>query len=169
MDSLAMQADPGIEVLVIDTSDSDATLAIVATYADRLALRVLEPDHVAGCSAKMNYGVDQARADHVSWLCQDDLWLPGRTAAVRRWLAEDPAAALHLAPSAIVDAEGRTLGIWNCPLRTATAGSIRLRSSNCWSSRTSCRWSVPWCAAMRGWRAGASISTSGIAATGTCG
>src|SRR4026207_768417 len=79
MDSLACQADPGIEVLVIDTSDRDATLEIVRKYSDRLSLRLFQPKDVTGCSAKTNYGVRQARAKHISWLCQDDLWLPDRS------------------------------------------------------------------------------------------
>jgi hypothetical protein len=57
-----------------------------------------------------------ASADHVCWLHQDDLWLPGRANAVRTWISAAPDAALHLAPSAIVDRDANNLGLWRCPL-----------------------------------------------------
>ncbi|MBS1240018.1 MAG: glycosyl transferase [Proteobacteria bacterium] len=116
LDSLAAQADPGIEIVTIDTSVDNATRKIVESYADRLDIRFVDAAGAEGCSRKMNRGVAKARADHVSWLCQDDIWLPGRTEAVKTWIAQDPEAVLHLAPSAIVDADGRSLGTWRCPL-----------------------------------------------------
>lgn len=113
--SIASQADPGIEILVIDTSSDDATRNIVENYAERLNLRFIDAGDASGCTAKTNLGVRHAQASHVSWLCQDDLWLDGRTAAVRSWITQYPDAVLHLAPSAIVDRSGKTLGVWNCP------------------------------------------------------
>ena len=61
-------------------------------------------------------GVELARADHACILHQDDLWLPGRVNAVRRWIESAPEAVLHLAPSRLIDRYGRTLGKWTCPL-----------------------------------------------------
>lgn len=123
LDSLALEADPGIEIVVIDTSDSMGTRAIIDQYASRLNLRFLDPDGASGCTQKTNHGARNASADHVSWLCQDDLWLAGRTAAVRQWIAQDPGAVLHLAPSAIVDRNGRELGQWRCPLQEPVSGA----------------------------------------------
>ena len=115
LDSLAGQLDREAEIVVIDTSDGPGTRAIVERYADRLNLRFVDPEGAQGCMSKTNRGVEAARADHVSWLCQDDLWLPNRAAAVRSWIAVDPQAALHIAPSVIVDSEGSRLGLWRCP------------------------------------------------------
>jgi hypothetical protein len=67
--------------------------------------------------AKTNFGVEIARAAHVCWLHQDDIWLPGRAAAVRNWLDDAPDAVLHLSSSAIVDGGGRVRGIWRCPFK----------------------------------------------------
>lgn len=113
--SLAAEADDGIEVLLIDSSSTPATRDIARTYQDRLALRIVERPDLPMWPAKTNFGVEIARAPHVCWLHQDDLWLPGRAAAVQRWIAEAPDAVLHLSPSAIVDGDGRTQGIWHCP------------------------------------------------------
>jgi glycosyltransferase involved in cell wall biosynthesis len=117
LESVAMQADTGIEVVVIDSSPDGATAALVQRFADRLALSIVDPAGIDGCYPKMNHGVAHARADHVAWLCQDDLWLPGRVAAVRDWIAAAPQAALHLAPTAIIDRDDRVLGTWRCPLK----------------------------------------------------
>jgi glycosyltransferase involved in cell wall biosynthesis len=119
--SVASEADAGIEVVVIDSSPTPDTMAIVQGFADRLTLSIVDPAGVDGCSPKMNLGVSRARADHVTWLCQDDLWLPGRIAAVRQWIAQRPDAALHLAPTAIIDRADRQLGIWRCPLAETPA------------------------------------------------
>jgi len=113
--SLASQADAGVEILVIDSSPTGATRAIAEDYADRLSLKIVTRTDLPGWPAKTNYGVEIARAAHVCWLHQDDLWLPGRAAAVRGWIAEAPDAALHLSASAIVDGAGRVQGIWRCP------------------------------------------------------
>ena len=112
-------ADPeatGIECILIDSSDGPETLRIAQAFGDRLLLRALRRDDLPGWQEKTNHGIALARATHVCTLHQDDVWLPGRAAALRRWIAEDPEAALHLNPSAIVDANGRRLGLWRCPL-----------------------------------------------------
>ncbi|QJB68528.1 glycosyltransferase [Parasphingorhabdus halotolerans] len=116
LDAIAVDPDPGIEIVVVDTSRGPETLEIVARYADTLNLAIYQPVDIDGCSLKTNFGVAQAKADYVTWLCQDDLWLPGRAAAIRRWIEKDTSAVLHLAPTAIIDKDGERLGDWNCPL-----------------------------------------------------
>ncbi len=116
LDSLAAEPVDGLEILVIDSSPTRATADIVESYTDRLPLRLTERRDLGCWRTKTNYGVTIAAADHVCMLHQDDLWLPGRVDAIRRWLAAAPGAAVHLAPTAIIDRNGRQLGRWNCPL-----------------------------------------------------
>lgn len=114
--SLASEAVDGIEVLVLDSSPTSATLDIARSWADRLDLHIFEcRDHLSWQS-KTNIGVERTRAPYVCLLHQDDLWFSGRTAAVRSWIEAAPHTVLHLAPSAIIDRNGRTLGRWRCPL-----------------------------------------------------
>jgi glycosyltransferase involved in cell wall biosynthesis len=117
LESLAIQADARVEIVVIDSSPDQGTMKLIERFADRLTLTILDPAGTDGCSPKMNLGVAHARAQYISWLCQDDLWLPGRVAAIREWLREAPDAALHLAPAAIIDRDDRVLGTWRCPLK----------------------------------------------------
>jgi glycosyltransferase involved in cell wall biosynthesis len=114
--SIAAEPDRGIEVVVIDSSPDTGSMAIIQSFADRLAFKVVDPEGLDGCSPKTNLGVRHASARHITWLCQDDLWLPGRAAAVRSWIAARPDAALHLAPTAIIDKDDKVRGIWRCPL-----------------------------------------------------
>jgi glycosyltransferase involved in cell wall biosynthesis len=118
LESVAKQADPGIELLFIDSSPDSASADVARSFSDRLRVNIHAESPILPWQAKTNYGVKLAGADHLCWLHQDDLWLPGRAEAVRRWIAEAPGAALHLAPSAIIDARGRMLGTWRCPFRT---------------------------------------------------
>jgi hypothetical protein len=116
LDSLARQPNEGLEIITIDSSPTSRTADIIEKYVGRLPLRMLQRHDVAPWQIKTNLGVDLASAEHVCILHQDDLWLPGRTRAARRWLANWPAATLHLAPTLIVDRRGRRVGTWNCPL-----------------------------------------------------
>ena len=117
----SIATDPGIEVVIIDSSPNANSMAIIKSYADRLRLLIIDPKGVDGCSPKTNLGVREASASHVAWLCQDDLWLPGRATAVRRWIDACPDAVLHLAPTAIIDRHDQVRGIWRCPLKEDNA------------------------------------------------
>lgn len=116
LDSVAREPVDALDIVAIDSSTDEATAAIVARHAERLPIRLVRRPDLPGWPAKTNLGVEMAQADHVCMLHQDDLWRPGRVAAVRQWLAAAPAADLHLAPSVFVDARGRRLGDWTCPL-----------------------------------------------------
>jgi glycosyltransferase involved in cell wall biosynthesis len=114
--SLVAEGAEGIEVLLIDSSPTSATRDIARRYSDRLLMRIFERCDLSSWQAKTNIGVELAQSSHVCWLGVDDLWLPGRAAAAQTWIDADPDAPLHLAPSAIIDKDGRKLGVWRCPL-----------------------------------------------------
>ena len=116
LDSLAAEPGDGLEIIVIDSSPTGATSEIVERYASRLPLRLYERRDLKPWQTKTNLGVELATAEHACILHQDDLWLSGRVHAARRWLAKAPEAALHLAPTLIIDRHGRRLGRWTCPL-----------------------------------------------------
>jgi glycosyltransferase involved in cell wall biosynthesis len=115
--SLAAEPTEGIEVLVIDGSPTPATRSVARSFSDRLRLKVIERCDLQSWQQKTNFGVTSAESSHVCWLGVDDVWFPGRALAVRAWIAAAPNAAIHLAPTAIIDENGRRLGIWRCPLQ----------------------------------------------------
>jgi glycosyltransferase involved in cell wall biosynthesis len=114
--SIAAEATNGIEVLVLDSSPTSTTLDIARRYSDVLRLRLFGRCDPCLWHAKTNRAVQIATSSHICWLHQDDLWLPGRSGAVRRWIEATPMAPLHLAPTTIIDRVGLTLGTWRCPL-----------------------------------------------------
>jgi glycosyltransferase involved in cell wall biosynthesis len=114
--SLIGETVHGIEILLIDSSDTTTTRDIAQNYSDRLRIRIFERRDLHSWHSKTNFGVRIAESEHVSWLGVDDLWLPGRAAAVKTWIQAFPKVPLHFAPSAIIDEDGRKLGVWRCPL-----------------------------------------------------
>lgn len=116
IESIFAEKADGIEVLVFDSSPSSKTLDCVRNYSDRLMLRLFEDRDQVKWHAKTNAAAELAKADHLCWLHQDDLWLPGRAAAIRSWIDAAPQTPLHLAPSAIINQNGQALGPWRCPL-----------------------------------------------------
>jgi glycosyltransferase involved in cell wall biosynthesis len=119
--SLAAQDERGFECIVVDGGSTDGTRAIVDEYAQRLDVRFFVQPQFPNWIGKTNFGFAQASAEHVCMLHHDDLWHRGRAAAVRAALAEHPAAALVLHPSALIGAEGERLGQWSCPLAAGRA------------------------------------------------
>ncbi|AZO39602.1 glycosyltransferase [Mesorhizobium sp. M2A.F.Ca.ET.037.01.1.1] len=116
LDSLVAEPAGNLEIIVIDSTPTSATAAIVERFDHRIPLRLLQRRDLTPWQTKTNLGVELATADHVCILHQDDLWLPGRVEAARRWLDGSPEVALHLAPTAIIDRYGHRVGRWNCPL-----------------------------------------------------
>jgi hypothetical protein len=116
LQSVVDQRDPGIEVVVIDGSASDASLKIVDSFSDKLLIRAQRRPDLRSWTAKTNFGVEQARADRICILHQDDLWLPTRCAEIRKWISAQSDGVMHLHPCYIIDGTGRQLGLWRCPL-----------------------------------------------------
>ena len=82
-------------------------------------LRVVVREDLRNWHGRTNFGVQLAQSTYVCLLSVDDVWLPGRAAAVHAWIEAAPSAVLHLAPTAIIDRHGSELGIWRCPLPTS--------------------------------------------------
>src|SRR5918993_3078872 len=116
LDSLVAEPYDDLEIILIDSSPTDATAEIVQRYNDRLPIRVERRPDLSPWQTKTNVGMRLASSDFCCILHQDDLWLPGRVNAVRRWQNSEPECVLHLAPTLIIDGGGRRLGRWRCPL-----------------------------------------------------
>jgi hypothetical protein len=114
--SLVSEPLSDVEILIFDSSPTDDTAGVIADFEHCLPIKLFRCPEIGPWQTKTNLGVRKASADHVCILHQDDIWLPGRMAAARKWIASAPAVALHLAPTDIIDHRGRYLGRWQCPL-----------------------------------------------------
>ncbi|MEU5719175.1 glycosyltransferase family 2 protein [Streptomyces sp. NPDC020403] len=76
--SLARNADPDIEFLLVDDCSTDDTPALVDRWADRLPqAQVIRHETNVGIAAARNSGIDAARGDFVTFLDGDDWYAPG--------------------------------------------------------------------------------------------
>jgi glycosyltransferase involved in cell wall biosynthesis len=116
LQSIADQKERGIEVIVIDSSTENTSLAIAESFSTQVVIRALRRPDLLSWMAKTNFGAEQAKGNWICMLHQDDLWLPNRSAELRNWLLSQPDAVMHLHPCYIVDEVGRRLGLWRSPL-----------------------------------------------------
>jgi glycosyltransferase involved in cell wall biosynthesis len=114
--SLAAQDEHGFECVVIDGGSTDGTRDIIDEFSRVLDVRLFTQPELPNWVSKTNFAFGQAHGEHVCMLHHDDLWLQGRANAVRGALERHPQAALVLHASTLIDANGRALGQWSCPL-----------------------------------------------------
>jgi hypothetical protein len=90
VDSVRRQADPGVEVLLLDDASPDRSGELARQLvADWPQARVLSHEYNRGLSAARNSLLAQARGDYVWFLDSDDLLLPGAIDGLRAALAGD--------------------------------------------------------------------------------
>jgi hypothetical protein len=114
LESVRGQHD-GIELVIVDDGSTDRTLDIVRDFAKDLPIRLLTPGRIGNWVSVSNIGLREATGDWACFLHQDDLWLPGRIARLRREM-ESAEGALILHNSKFVGPDGQELGPWTCPL-----------------------------------------------------
>jgi glycosyltransferase involved in cell wall biosynthesis len=72
LESVLSQTYPNIEYIIVDGASTDATLAIIAEYRDRIAHLISEPDR--GLYDAMNKGIRAATGDVIGILNSDDFY-----------------------------------------------------------------------------------------------
>jgi glycosyltransferase involved in cell wall biosynthesis len=117
LDSVVEQIADDVELIAVDDGSTDGTLAILDDFAGRIHLNVIRQSHVGNWVENTNTGFAQATGNYLCMLHQDDLWLPGRIATMRRLSSEFPEAALLLSSSLYIDDAGKRLGPWCPPLQ----------------------------------------------------
>lgn len=89
MVSVLSQLGKHDELIVVDDASVDRTRALIETFDPRVRPLACGGK---GPSAARNVGLMQARGDLVAFLDHDDLWPPGRHAALTKGLIADPSA-----------------------------------------------------------------------------
>jgi len=75
LDSVFDQKHPEIEIICVDDGSTDATVAILETYRERI--RLISQGHRGAASAR-NSGLKQANGEFIQFLDADDLLLPDK-------------------------------------------------------------------------------------------
>lgn len=115
LESVHQQHDEGVELVVVDDGSSDRTLDIIRDFAAKLPLRLITPGRIGNWVAATNIGLRQATGEWACFLHQDDLWLPGRIAAIRTAI-ENARGSLIIHNAKFIGPKGQSLGPSTCPL-----------------------------------------------------
>ena len=95
VESVLAQTRPADEIIVIDDGSTDDTAARLAAFGDRI--RVVAKAN-GGVSSARNAGLAAASGDWITFLDDDDVWVPERLAILERDVADaPPEIAAHLA------------------------------------------------------------------------
>lgn len=92
LESIRLQNDRNIEVIVVDGQSSDNTLAIVREHADLITTFLSEKDRGQGDA--VTKGLKLATGDIHHWHAADDIVLPRAFERVRASFASDPSLGL---------------------------------------------------------------------------
>ena len=128
IESVLSQSDDSVEVVVSDDGSDDGSAAIIeACTRDRRVVAVAGPAR-SNWVANTNRAVRQSSGQLVTFLHQDDLWLPGRFESLRAAVGRAPDCTLWLAPTRFMDSQGRLVGSWHLPFgrgtRTLTSNEV---------------------------------------------
>ena len=86
LDSITAQTRPIDEILVVDDGSSDSGPSIAASHP---GVRLISKEH-SGIIPTLNRGLDEATGDIITFLDQDDRWVPDKTAAQLEFLRQQP-------------------------------------------------------------------------------
>ena len=107
--SALAQTKPASEIIVCDDGSTDELALALAPYRGRIEL--LQLPHRGAAQAK-NAGVAFASTEFVTVLDADDIFTPGRLAALAELAAHRPDLDI-LATDSMIDVDGSTLGTWS--------------------------------------------------------
>ena len=120
IDSILPQLGTGDELLVSDDGSTDDTLAVLATYGNRL--RLVGTSRAGGVVRNFERALAAACGDLVVLSDQDDVWLEGRLDLVRERLRD---VSLLMMNGEVVDGDLRPLGKDVYELVTFHSGFLR--------------------------------------------
>ena len=116
LESVAAQKEDNLEIIAVDDGSTDSTLDILKSYSRQLPMHIIKRNHTGNWVANTNIGLSEASGRYISFLHQDDVWLPGRVKRLKALAAKWPEVVLFLHPSCFIDESNKKIGTWTCPL-----------------------------------------------------
>lgn len=115
MRSIHSQGYPRLEHIVIDGGSTDGSLEVLLGYADRLAWWCSEKD--SGHGEALAKGLQRAKGEILTWICSDDLLLPGALFSVADYFRKHPQEDWVAGDGLKIDEDSRILRlIYGMPL-----------------------------------------------------
>lgn len=109
IDSILCQLAPGDEIIISDDSSTDDTVNIIKSFNDTRIL-LLEENRFRNPIFNFENALKHASGDVITLSDQDDIWLPGKLAEIRR-LFESPPSPVYLVvmDGKVIDEQGNEI------------------------------------------------------------
>ena len=103
--SVLAQEYPNLEYIIVDGGSGDNSVSIIKKYESQIHSWVSEKD--SGQSEAINKGFKRASGEIISWLCSDDIYLPGTLHKVANHFTNHPGAIMIHGKSVLFDESGK--------------------------------------------------------------
>lgn len=113
LNSVLSQTLTDYEIIVVDDSSSDNTIAVVNTFDDSRIRVVKGPGK--GVSWARNLGVNLAQGMYIAFLDADDMWYPTKLEAHIKHLESKPGLGLSFSSSELINEDGSPTGLYQIP------------------------------------------------------
>ncbi len=107
VESVLGQDYANLQYIVVDPGSTDGSRDIVASYGDRIAVKVFEPDRGPGDG--LNKGFSHADGEIFGYLNADDVLLPGALRSVVELFTDHPEVDVFSGHCQMIDADGNVL------------------------------------------------------------
>ncbi len=114
VESVLSQSYDQIEVIAVDDSSTDGTVAVLESIDDP-RLRILHNTGPQGPSQARNCGIRSATAPWIAFQDSDDIWLPGKLERQMNYVKGTPFVAIYCGMLIKSDARPETPIISRCP------------------------------------------------------
>lgn len=110
IESVLSQSYGNFELIVVDDCSTDDSLQVIARYAADARIVLLRNGANAGVAASRNRALARSRGRYVTFLDQDDVWLPRKLELQVAAMGAHPQVGLLHAEYARIDPAGQLMG-----------------------------------------------------------
>lgn len=124
--SVLEQTYKNFELLIVDDGSPDRSIEICQQFTDP-RIRIIRQAN-RGVAAARNKGIREAKGEYIAFLDADDIWLPTKLEKHVNHLDKFLDVGVSYSYAAFINAEGKTLGIYQLPkTKNITPLNILLR------------------------------------------